>query len=69
MQTLANLQGKLHWWDKLWQIDYESLIKHILKQFQDISVPNLSIRACVCARMAVSASVESMIRGYHEYIS
>ena len=30
-------------------------------------MPNLSIRASVCARMAVSSTVESMIRGYHEY--
>ena len=30
-------------------------------------MPNFSIRACVCAWMAGSSSVESMIRGYHEY--
>ena len=64
VQTLANWQGKLHWWNKLWRIDHESLIKRILKQFEDTFVPNLSIRARVCARMAVSSSVESMIRGY-----
>ena len=67
VQTLANWQGKLHWRNKLWRIDYESLIKRMLKQFEDTSAPNLSIRARVCARMAVSSSVESMIRGYHEY--
>ena len=54
---MANWQGKLHWRNKLWRIDYESLIKHILKQFEDTSVPNLSIRARVCARMAVSSLV------------
>ena len=65
---------------KLWRIGKEnfigrinfgklitSLIKRILKQFEDTSMPNLSIRACVCAQMAVSSSVESTIRGYHEY--
>ena len=31
VQTLANWQEKLHWQNKLWQIDYESLIKRILK--------------------------------------
>ena len=71
VQTLANWQGKLHWRNKLWRIDHESLIKRILKQFEDTFVPNLSIcrgiRARVCARMAVSSSLESMIRGYHEY--
>ena len=69
MKTLANWHGKLHWRNKLWRIssDYESLIKRILKQFKDTFAPNLSIRARVCARMAVSSSVESMIRGYHEY--
>ena len=67
VQTLANWQGKLHWQNKLWRLDYKSLIKHILKQFEDKPVPNLSIHACVCTRMAVSSSVESMIRGYHEY--
>ena len=67
VQTLVNWQGKLHWQNKLWQIDYESLIKRILKQFEDTSVPNLSTRARVCTWMAVSSSVESMIRGYHEY--
>ena len=39
----------------------------MLKQFEDTFVPNLSTRARVCARMAVSSSVESMIRGYREY--
>ena len=67
MQTLVNWQGKLHWRNKLRRIDYESLIKRILKQFEDTFAPNLSVRARVCARMAVSSSVESMIRGYHEY--
>ena len=67
MQTLANWQGKHHWQNKLWRIDYKSLIKRILKQFEDASAPNLSIRARVCAWMAVLSSVESMIRGYHEY--
>ena len=67
VQTLANWQEKLHWRNKLWQIDYESLIKRILKQFEDTSAPNLSIRRRVCTQMAVSSSVESMIRGYHEY--
>ena len=67
MQTLANWQGKLHCWNKLWRIDYKSLIKRILKQFEDTFAPNLSIRTHVCARMAVLSSVESMIRGYHEY--
>ena len=62
-----NWQEKLHWRNKLWRIDYESLIKRILKQFEDTSTPNLSICARVCARMAVLSSVESMIRGYHEY--
>ena len=38
----------------------------MLKQFEDTSAPNLSIRSRVCARMAVSSSVVS-IRGYHEY--
>ena len=63
---------------KLWQINKENFIgginfgelslnKHILKQFEDTSVPNLSIRVRVCARMAVLSPVESMIRGYHEY--
>ena len=63
MQTLANWQGKLHWRNKLWRIDHESLIKRILKQFKDTFAPNLSIHA----RMAVLSSVESMIRSYHEY--
>ena len=67
VQTLANWQGKLHWQNKLWQIDYESLIKRILKQFECTSAPNLSTRTRVCAQMSVSSSVESMIRGYHEY--
>ena len=62
-----NWQGKLHWRNKLWQIDYESLTNHILKQFEDTFAPNLSVHAHVCAQMAVSSSVESMIRGYHEY--
>ena len=62
-----NWQEKLHWRNKLWRIDYESLIKRILKQFKDTSAPNLSIRARVCARMAVAFSVEPMIRCYHEY--
>ena len=68
VQTLANWQGKLHWRNKIWQIDYKSLIKRILKQFEDTSAPNLSIHTCVCARMAVLSSVESVIRGYHEYM-
>ena len=67
VQTLANWQGKLHWRNKLWRIYCESLTKRILKQFKDASAPNLSIRARVCAQMAASSSVESMIRGYHEY--
>ena len=67
MQTLANWQGKLYWRNKLWRIDYESLIKRILKQFEDTYACNLSIHARVCTQMAVSSSVESMIRGYHEY--
>ena len=67
MQTLANWQGKLHWQNKLWRIDYESLIKRILKQSEDTFAPNLSICARVCAWMAVSSLVESMIRSYHEY--
>ena len=67
MQTLVNWQGKLHWRNKLWRIDYENLIKHILIQFKGASAPNLSIHACACAQMAVSSSVESTIRGYHEY--
>ena len=53
------------WQNKRWRIDYKSLIKCILKQFEDASAPNLSIRASVCAWMAVLSSVESMIRGYH----
>ena len=67
VQTLANWQGKLHWRNKLWRIDYKSLIKRILKQFKDTFAPNLSIRVRVCARMAASSSAESMIRGYREY--
>ena len=67
MRTLVNWQGKLHWWNKLWRIDYESLIKRILKQFEDTSAPKLSISTRVCVRMAVLSSVESMIIGYHEY--
>ena len=66
-KLLANWQGKLHWRNKLWRINHESLIKRILKQFEDTFAPNLSIRAHVFARMAVSSSVESMVRGYHEY--
>ena len=49
VQTLAKWQGKHHWQNKLWQIDDESLIKRTLKQFNDISVPNLSICTHVCA--------------------
>ena len=67
VQTLANWQEKLHWQNKLWQIDYKSLIKCMLKQFEDTFAPNLSIGTCVCGQMAVSSSVESMIRGYHKY--
>ena len=48
VQTLANWQGKLYWRNQLWRIDYESLIKRILKQFEDTFVPNFSIRARVC---------------------
>ena len=51
VQTLAKWQEKHHWQNKLWQIDDESLIKYILKQFEDTSSPNLSIRAHVCACM------------------
>ena len=43
VQTLVNWQEKLNWWNKLWRIDYESLIKRILKQFEDTSAPNLKI--------------------------
>ena len=75
MQTLAKWQGKHHWQNKLWWIDYESLIKHVLRQFKDTSVPNLSICAHVCECMMLvnyvgcllSFSVESTIRGYLEY--
>ena len=35
VQTLAKWQGKLHWRNKLWRIDDDSLIKCILKQFKD----------------------------------
>ena len=48
VQTLAKLQGKHHWRNKLWRIDDESLIKRILKQFEDTSAPNLHICARVC---------------------
>ena len=67
VQTLANWQEKLHWQNKIWRIDYKSLIKCILKQFKDASAPNLSIYTRICTQKAVSSSVESMIRGYHEY--
>ena len=74
VQILAKWQGKHHWRNKLWQIDDESLIKCILKQFEDTSAPNLSIRAHVCACMLLDNDVgwllsflaESKIGGYHE---
>ena len=43
VQTLAKGLGKHYWRNKLWQIDDESLIKCILKQFNHTSTPNLSI--------------------------
>ena len=72
VQTLVKWQGKHHWWNKLWRIDHKSS----LKQFEDTSAPNLSIRTYVCECMLLvnyvgwllSFSVKSMIRGYHEYI-
>ena len=55
MQTLMKWQGKHHWWNKLWRIDDKSLITHILKQFEDTSVPNLSIHTHhPCLRIIVN---------------
>ena len=47
VKTLAKWQGQHHWRNKLWWINGESLVKRILKQFEDTSAPNLSIRARV----------------------
>ena len=56
VQTLAKWQ-KNHWQNKLWRIDDKSLIKHILKQFQDTPAPNLSIHVHVCACMLLENDV------------
>ena len=51
VQTLAKWQEKHQWWNKLWWINDESLIKCILKQFKDTSAPNLNIRTRVWAHI------------------
>ena len=47
--NLDEMARKRYWRNKLWLIDDKSLIKHILKQFEDTSAPNLSIPKRVCA--------------------
>ena len=77
MQTLSEWQGKHHWWNELWWIDNKNLIKRKSK-FKYTSARNWSIRVHVFAHAGwvmldlvsdscCRFSIESMIRGYHEY--
>ena len=78
VQTLSEWQGKHHWWNELWWIDDKNLIKRKSKQFEYTSARNWSIRVHVFAHAGwvmsdlvsdscCRFSIESMIRGYHEY--
>ena len=58
VQILAKWQGKHHWWNKLWQIDDKSLIKRILKQFEDTSCTYFEYtRACAACKLCQMAVV------------